>query len=201
MAKAAKLCNPTPFDANLNYEKGVYLKVPAFGSMDLTLNQMDDYRPDKPGSETALEEPEYFGLFLLDTDRPYENQALDAIRKSHDKKKTRYREVTKGHRERAARQNLTITDEHFKEIESQMGMDTLLDQVGTLAKLITKYEEIVQGTKESRKRKQLDPTRTVFALNPPKEFDSMVTRQFYLDENPEVALKEQEIRTQMEQAE
>ena len=114
MAKASKMCNASPFDAELNYEKGVFLKIPAFGSVDLTLNQMDDYRPDKPGSETALDEPEYKGLFLLDTDRPYENQALEALRKSRDKKRTRYRETTQGHRDRAASQNITLTEENFK---------------------------------------------------------------------------------------
>jgi hypothetical protein len=200
MAYASKLMNPTPFDVEINYEKGVNLNIPAFGSVDLTLQQLDDYRPDKPGSETVAEITEPFGLFLLDTDRPYEHQALDSLRVCRRRKDDLYRVATQGHRDRAARQNLTITEETFKHIEDLMGMTMIKEQIAKLDKLIKKYEEVVKGTTESRKRRQFDPSRTIFALNPPKEFDSVITRQFFLDENPAIAEKEAAIRESMEKA-
>jgi hypothetical protein len=197
MAFAAKLCNPTPFDCDLNYEKGVMLHIPAFGSCNLTGDQQLDYDPRQPGAEGVQEENDFFGLFLLDVDRPYENQALEAITKSHARKLQRYREITQGHRDRAARQNLTITEESFKEIERMMGCDVLYQQVEKLAKLMEQYKAVVKGDDHTRKVRQLDPARTIFALNPPREFDSVITRQFYLDENPEVAEREATIRESM----
>jgi hypothetical protein len=198
MAHAAKLVNPTPFDVEMNYDRGVDLQIPAFDSIDLTLQQMDDFRPDKPGSETVMEITGFHGLFLLDTDRPYENQALDAIRESHKRKSFMLREITQGHRDRAARQALNINEETFQQVEEQMGINILRDEVAALEKLIVKYEKVVQGDEHTKKRHQLDPARTVFAMNPPKEFDSVITREFFLDENPEIAKKEAMIREKMD---
>jgi len=200
MAKAAKLINPTPFDVEINYDRGVDLQIPAFGSINLTLQQMDDFREDKPGSETVEEITGYHGLFLQDTDRPYENQALEALRRSHARKKAACEEITQGHRDRAARQSLNIPEETFEQVEQQMGIHLLRDQIAVLEKLIKKYEGVVKGDSNVRKRTQLDPERTVFALNPPKEFDSIIARQFFLEENKDIAKREAEIRKSMEEA-
>jgi hypothetical protein len=198
MAYAAKLANPTPFDVEINYDRGIDLQIPAFGSTDLTLQQMDDFRPDKPGSETVQETTGFYGLFLMDTDRPYENQALEALKESHRRKSSMHREITQGHRDRAARQSLNIPEETFKQVEKQMGIDKLVEEIDALSKLIIKYEKIVVGDDSTKKRHQLDPARTVFALNPPKEFDSVIAREFFLDANPEVAAKEAVIREKLD---
>ena len=200
MAHAAKLVNPTPFDVEINYDRGVDLLIGAFGSIDLTLQQMDDFRPDKPGSETVEEILGFYGLFLLDTDRPYENQALQALKESHKRKTALCKEITQGHRDRAARQSLNIPEETFEQVEKQMGVHNMKAQVDALTKLIKKYEKVVTGDDKKKKRHQLDPARTVFALNPPKEFDSIIAREFFLDENPDVAVREAEIREKMEVA-
>jgi hypothetical protein len=198
MAHAAKLVNPTPFDVEINYDRGVDLQIPAFGSVDLNLQQMHDFQPQRPGAETVQEVTHYHGLFLLDTDRPYENQALDALRRSHRRKTARCNEITQGHRDRAARQALNIPEETFKQVEEQMGIHHLRREIEALEKLIKKYEAVVVGDETTKKRHQLDPERTIFALNPPREFDSVITREFFLDENPEVAEQEKMIRAKME---
>jgi len=200
MAKAAKLVNPTPFDVEINYDRGVDLQIGAFGSLNLTLQQMDDFRSDKPGSETVEEITGFHGLFLMDTDRPYENQALQALKESHKRKTALCNEVTQGHRDRAARQSLNIPEETFAQVEDQMGVTKMKAQVDALRKLIMKYEKVVVGDSGTKKRHQLDPARTVFAMNPPKEFDSVIAREFFLDENPDVAAKEADIREKMEVA-
>jgi len=198
MAHAAKLVNPTPYDVEINYDRGVDLEIPAFGSVDLTLQQMDDFRPDKPGSETVEEITKFHGLFLLDTDRPYENQALEAIKESRKRKDRMATEITQGHRDRAARQGMNIPEETFHQVERQMGVHHLREEIAGLERLIVKYEKVVTGESEKKKRHQLDPARTVFAMNPPKEFDSAIAREFFLDENPDVAEKEALIREKMD---
>ena len=198
MAHAAKLVNPTPFDVEINYDRGVDLQIPGFGSIDLTLQQMDDFRPDKPGSETVEEITGFHGLFLMDTDRPYENQALEALRLSHRRKVSLCNEITQGHRDRAARQSLNIPEETFNQVEEQMGITRMRAEIEALSKLIIKYEKVVTGDDTTRKRHQLDPARNVFAMNPPKEFDSVISREFFLDDNPELAEREAEIREKMD---
>jgi hypothetical protein len=200
MAYAAKLVNPTPFDVEINYDRGVDIQIPKFGSTDLTLQQMDDFRPDKPGSETVMEITGFHGLFLMDTDRPYENQALEALRDSHKRKTSRYNEITQSHRDRAARQALNIDEKTFKQVEEQMGLNILKDEIDALAKLIAKYEKVVSGDEHTKTRHQFDPARTVFALNPPQEFDSVIAREFFLDEHPDIARREAEIREKMDAA-
>lgn len=51
MALITKLVNPTPFDVEIPYEKGISIHIPADGEVDLTMGQLDDFRPGKPGSE------------------------------------------------------------------------------------------------------------------------------------------------------
>ena len=200
MAHAATLINPTPFDVEMNYDRGVDLQIPAFGSITLTLQQMDDFRPDKPGSEGVMEITGFHGLFLMDTDRPYENQAIEALKESLKRKKSLHQEITQGHRDRAARQSLNIPEETFKQVEKQMGVHKLKEQIDSLIKLIAKYEKVVTGNADTKKRHQLDPDRTIFALNPPKEFDSIIARQFFLEENKDVKKREDEIRARMDEA-
>lgn len=200
MAYAAKLCNPTPWQVDLPYEKGIVLRVPAYGDVELTRQQMDDYSPDKPGSEAVLEETDYFGVFLLDADRPYDEQALEALKKSARKKEQRFNEVVQTHRDRAARQNITIDESTFDNLLKQMGMDQIKTEIETLKGHITKLQTIVDEAGPNR-RAQLDPARTVFALQPPREFPSVASREFFLEQNQEIAAKEKEYREALEQAE
>ena len=53
MAVVARLRNPTPFDVKIPYERGVYINIPSDGEVELSMEQLDDFRPGKPGSEAA----------------------------------------------------------------------------------------------------------------------------------------------------
>lgn len=200
MAYSAKLMNPTPWDVELNYEKGVVLVVPAFGSVDLTMQQLDDYRPDKPGSEAVYEELDFHGLFLMDSDRPYDNQALEAIEKSLRKKRELYNSKLQTHRDRAARQGINVDEDTINNLMRQMGMFQLDEKIQSLRKLSEQYGNVVED-ENARRRHKLDPERTVFAMSPPREFPSTTARKFFLEQNPEIAAKEAEFRAALEDAE
>lgn len=201
MAYVAQLCNPTPWPVEFNYEKGVQLVVPPFGSLDLTMNQMDDFRPDKPGAENVQENLEFHGVFLRDNARPYDNQALETLRKCYRTRSQRYYEITEGHKERAARQGIQLDESTYQRVLKQMGMIAFKEKVDTLEELIAEYEEVVTEESSERRRPQLDPARTVFALPKPREFPSVVARDFFLKHNPEIAEKEAKLREEWEKAE
>jgi len=103
MAFAAKLMNPTPWDVKLNYEKGVVIVVPAFGAVDLSMGQFEDYRPNTPGAEAVYEVLDTVGVFLFDTDRPYENQALETLQRNSKKLKAELDSKVRSYSDLAAR--------------------------------------------------------------------------------------------------
>jgi hypothetical protein len=194
MALTARLMNPTPWDVELPYEKGVVITVPRFGSQDLTMQQMDDFRDGKPGSENVQEVLNYFGLFLFDPDRPYNNQALHALEVSHKAKKERIRSIRDGLEARSV--NLpgggADIDEQFK----RLGFKTLEIEVEVLEKQINKYKS--STVDESVIVQNLDPERTIFVMDPPTEFPSREAMEFFLSlpENEAVRVRHEEFLAQ-----
>lgn len=200
MAYAAKLMNPTPWDVKLPYEKGIVITVPAFGQVDLTMQQFDDYRPNTPGAEAVYELLDTEGVFLYDTDRPYENQALEALRKTLKKRQELVDSKVKGYQDLAARQNITVSTENRENVERQMGVVQLRERCNAIQTFIKKYEAVVKN-ETAKRRHVLDPDRTVFVTTPPREFPSKVAREFFLEQNPALAEKEAEFRAGMKRAE
>lgn len=193
--------NPTPWDVQLDYEKGIVIVVPAFGQVDISMGQFEDYRPNTPGAEAVYEVLDTEGVFLFDTDRPYENQALETLEKTQKKRIDILNSKVKSYSDLAARQGIQVSKETLENVQKQQGLDVLREKVSTLQRFIEKYKAVV--TKDTaRRRSTLDPERTVFATNPPREFPSKVAREFFLAEpgNEEVAAKEAEFRAGMERA-
>jgi hypothetical protein len=184
MALSAKLVNPTPWDAELNWDRGVDIKIPAFDETVLTMAQMDDYRGDKPGSEAVRETVDTFGLFLSDSDRSYDHQALEALKRCRLKKKAHFDAAYRLLVDRRAAAGIRPDDDALEETLKQMGLATVRDQVKTLDTMISKLENAVGP--ERTVREQLDPARTIFALNPPRQFASVSAMEFFLDEHPDV---------------
>jgi hypothetical protein len=200
MAYAAKLMNPTPWDVKLPYEKGIVITIPAFGQVDITMQQFEDYRPNTAGAEAVYEILDTEGIFLFDTDRPYENQALETLRKSLKKREDILNAKVKSYTDLAARQGLRLEPDQINNVNEQLGVNKLKVKCDTIRSFITKYEAVVQ--KETAKRLHvLDPDRTVFVTNPPREFPSKVAREFFLEQNPDLAEKETEFRAGMKRAE
>lgn len=200
MAFASKLCNCTPWDVKINYEKGIVITVPAFGQVDLTMGQFEDYRPNTPGAEAVYEILDTEGVFLFDTDRPYENQALETLKKTLKKRMDLVTAKEKHYTDLAARQNLNFDQESLKNVWKQLGIDVVREKCEVIKRFIEKYESVVKK-ETSVRRHVLDPDKTVFSTNPPREFPSKIARDFFLSENPTIAAKEEEFRAGMTRAE
>lgn len=198
MAITAKLENPTPWDVKLEWERGINIRVPAFGSSPLTMQQMDDFRDNKPGSEAVMETLNYHGLFLRDSDRPYNNQAVEALRRAHTAKKSQYDAAVRNIRDRRAAQGIAPDDDALEETLRMQGLIGLREKVQTLEDQIKKYDVAIGPKRERTLREQLDPKRTVFVLEPPREFPSVAAMNFFLDQNPEIKAKHEAFITASE---
>ena len=200
MAFSSRLCNPTPFDIELPWDRGVNIDIPAFGSAELTMQQFDDFRPGKPGSPDVKRTLDYYGLFLLDVDRPYDNQALEALRLSRAGKKSQYDAAIKNIRDRRAAQGIAPNEEALDETLNQMGYAELDNKVKVLDKAIARFAAEVGDSTEQSIRAQLDPKRTVFVLDPPREFPSVAAMEFFLAHNPEINAKHEALNAAQEPA-
>jgi hypothetical protein len=188
MAITAKLANPTPWNVELPYEKGICIIIPAFGFANLTMQQMDDYRDGKPGSEAIRQILDYDGLFLVDSDRPYDHQALAALRRCHRAKKSQHDEALKDLIGKRAAAGVGKDPEALEETLRLSGQDGLRTKVNELVEQITAYEKAIGDDGERAVRQQLDPARTIFVMDPPTEYPSVAAMNFFLDrpENAEV---------------
>jgi hypothetical protein len=196
MAYSSKLCNPTPFDVKLPWDRGVNIKIPAFGTADLNMQQMDDFRPGKPGTAAVKQVLDYHGLFLMDTDRPYDNQALDGLRRSRLAKKAQYDSATKNIRDRRAATGIAPNEEALEETLHQMGYVQLKQKIDILEKAVAEFQKVVGDQPERNQRYQLDPKRTVFVLDPPREFPSVAAMEFFLSQNPDIKASQEAFHAQ-----
>jgi hypothetical protein len=186
MAFSSKLCNPTPFPVKLPWDRGVNIKVEAFDSTELTMEQMDDFRPGKPGSADVKSVLDYHGLFLLDSDRPYDNQALEALRRAHAAKKAQYDSAVRNITDRRAASGVAPNPEALEETLRQMGYEELGRKIGVLKEAAAKFQDVVGDTDDRNSRQQMDPARTVFVMDPPREFPSVAAMEFFLEQNSDV---------------
>jgi hypothetical protein len=184
MAYSAKLCNPTQWACKIDWDRGIKIRVPAFGETALTMQQMDDFRGDKPGSEDVQSTMNAIGVFLYDTDRPYDNQAVEALERMHKALKAQFDAMYKNLIDQRAAAGIAPNEEALEELVKTMGLATLRDKVTTLKKQAALYRTKVSP--EQRVRESLDPARTIFVLDPPRQFPSVTAMEFFLAENSEV---------------
>jgi hypothetical protein len=189
MSLTNKLINPTPFNVKIPYEKGIELKIPSDGELDLTIEQMDDYRPGKPGSEEVRKILNYHGVFLMDGDRSYDSQALQALQKSFEEKTRMIKDFADRLQTNRTASNRSIDDNTIKEITNSAGYGVggLGDQVLALKKRIDMLSKIVQADKAQGKVKEtLDPERTCFVTKPPRQFPSKIALAMFLEEHLDI---------------
>jgi hypothetical protein len=198
MAFAAKLMNPTPWEAKLDYDRGVRIRIPAFGDAALDMQQMDDFRGDKPGSEAVEAVLDTFGLFLFDSDRPYDNQALEALKRMLAILTDRYRNADQRLRASHSAQGISTDEAAHAETMAQLGYKTVGEKMETLKTQIAEYEKVAGPERNTRAK--LDPKRTIFVLNPPREFPSVAAMEFFLRENPDTATEHKAFTSRSEAA-
>ena len=188
MSLTTKLANPTQWSVKLPYEKGVAIIIPAFGFAELTMRQLDDYKDGKPGSEAIRQILDYDGLFVVDSDRPYDHQALEALKRCHRAKKAQHDEAVKDLMSKRVQAGVGKDPEAFEGALELSGQKGLRDKVNALQEQITAYETAIGSDTERSVRQQLDPERTVFVMDPPTEYPSVAAMNFFLDmpENEEL---------------
>lgn len=194
MTVTAKLINPSPFKVEIPYEKGVSINIEPDGEVDLTTQQFDDYKAGRPGSEEARSVLNFHGVFLMDTDRSYDVQALEALQASIKEKKSRYGDFVGRTRDSRVREGAAVDDATLEEIITRSGYARLREQVEKLEKRIDTLKQTVQDdpTKGSL-RARLDPKRTCFVIDPPRQFPSETALKMFLDENPDIKKRHEEL--------
>lgn len=188
MAYVSRIMNPTPWDEKILWgNRGQEIHVPAFGYADLTHEQMHDFRDNNPGSEGILDYISFFGFFLLDGDRPYDNQALEALKKMLRQRRERYDTQVKNIVDARSKQGIAPDPAALEEQLRIQGLVAFREKTETIKALIAKLEQSVGP--ERAVRQKLDPTRTVFVTDPPREFPSVAAMEFFLDINPDIRAK------------
>src|SRR3990172_156142 len=180
-----RLCNSTKFDAVINWHAGIDITVPGDGYVDLDINQADDFRSGKPGSEEVQLLMDSKGIFLRDMDLPFEVQALACLQRCLKAKRTHYAEGMNTLKGRRAQQGIHESEEDLRKLAKQINYDKLEDQIESITKRIRFYEKKLQPEDRKPVRERVDPKRTVPWTNPPRVFETELQCQMWLEEQGE----------------
>jgi hypothetical protein len=188
MAVVARLVNPTPFDVKIPYERGVYINIPSDGDVELSMQQLDDFRPGKPGSEAARKLLDFEGVFLQDTDLSYDLQALRALQTAVTERKDRIKTFTERTRNSRIAGGATVDDATMEDLIQNSGYGRMINDVAKLESRIKTLQVVVSAdTSKGSVRQNLDPERTCFVINPPRQFPSKTALAMFLTEHPDIA--------------
>ena len=184
-----RLCNPTPFLVKWNWHAGINIVIPPDSHVDLSNEQMKDFQPNQPGSEAITQLMNELGVFLRDTDRTYEAQALEALNASYRAKRSHYNESTNSIRAARAEKGIVDNPEALEETFRQMGLSRLREQVERLQHRINQFSKEVETQGASAAVNKLDPDRTLIFTTPPKVFETKFALQVFLSEPENAELK------------
>lgn len=191
MAYSHKLHNPTPFQVNIDWERGIVISVAPDSSVDLSTRQMEQCMPGEPGSEEIKKLLDSHGVFLEDSDRDYDSQALACLKACFKLKKERYTEASARLSDLHTMQGIEADPNApaFKQKLQSMGLLALQERMGMLERRIELYSKVVVEVDDLTARGHVfDPERTIFAgLDRPREFKSKTAMEVFLSEHPDVA--------------
>jgi len=191
-----RLFNPTPFDVDIAWDKGVHIKIKADGHYDLTTQQLQDFQPGQPGSEAVQMLMNDHGIFLRDTDRTYEAQALECLRACRRSRNSHYEEATNNLRRSRAAAGIVDNPEALEETFRQLGLAGenngrlgLREQVQRIDARIKALEKEVATQKQTVASEKIDPDRTLIFTDPPRTFETKFALQMFLSEPENKELK------------
>ncbi len=194
MAVVARLVNPTPFDVKIPYERGVYINIPSDGDVELSMQQLDDFRPGKPGSEAARKLLDFEGVFLQDTDLSYDLQALTALQIAVRERKDRIKTFIDRTRNSRIAGGATVDDATMEDLIKNSGYGRMQNDVDRMVLRVKTLQNVVkEDSSGGAVRQNLDPKRTLFVINPPRQFPSVTAMEMYLSEHPDVAAAHEEL--------
>ncbi len=190
MSLITKLVNPTPFDVEIPYEKGISIMIPADGEVDLSMQQLYDFLPGKPGSEETRKLLNFEGVFLSDSDLSYDFQALQTLKSCVRERMDRINTFVDRTKNSRLAGGAAVDEASMKEVKESSGYARMEENANKLVARIKILEKIVNADEnKGTVRQNLDPERTCFAMNPPRQFPSKTALAMYLSENPETAAK------------
>jgi hypothetical protein len=189
-----RLCNPTPFDVQWPYDKGVKIPIKAYGFTDLDVSVMDDFRSGKPGSAAVQELMNHFGIFLRNPDLSYETQALNAIEASIKDKKSAYDGFVSTLRKNRASQGISENEVAFEEMIVNSGYGEIRKQIEKLKEHAKFLKELVakQNAESQERGFDFNPKTTLMFTDPPRQFDNEVALQMFLMEHPALKVQHDE---------
>jgi hypothetical protein len=190
MAVVSNLINPTPYDVKIAYQQGVYIHVPADGEVNISMQQLDDFRPGKPGSEETKKILDFEGVFLQDSDLSYDFQALVALKSYVRERKDRIKSFTERTKGSRVAGGVAVDDDTMQELLDSAGYSKMQGQVEKVVGRIKILEQIVNESEgKGSVRHTLDPERSCFVTNPPRQFPSKTALLMFLSDNPEIKAK------------
>lgn len=188
MAVSNRLCNSTPFWAELPWDKGIVIKVSPDGMTELPYNQMEDFVESKPGYEGVREIIDTLGLFIHDPSRDYDEQALGSLRRCIKVRKEQFNASQAELRRGRAAQGITESDEAMTENLRSLGLLAFREKTEELEAREKRYSKLVGEKSEAQKRqaRTYNPELTLI-LNSgmPKEFPSKTAKALFAMEHPE----------------
>jgi len=178
-----RLCNASPFQVKWDLGKGVVLTLEPDGYLDLERHIMEDFISTNPGYEAVKSQMDQYGVFLRDPTRPYEHQAIEALESYVKIWNAIHRDAVNNMRRRAASQGV-LDEKAFAETLNQLGYDALMTKVEKVKKRLVHYKKRVED--EVVVHEEYDPERTILCMDPPKQFESKIAMQVFLEENLEI---------------
>lgn len=180
MAYSNKLCNPTPFPVRIKWAAGRNIDIEPFGEVALqSREQQEDFLPDRPGAEAVRMITDFHGVFLLDPDRDYDVQALDGIKRALSSRRERYTKKRQTEIESRAANGLPTDENTIQARLETIGYGKMKAEMEILEKQAKQLEKV--AVESDGPSSQFDPKRTIFVLDPPKEFPSVAAMEFFLD--------------------
>jgi hypothetical protein len=190
MAVVANIVNPTPFDVKIAYEKGIYIHVPADGEVNISMQQLEDFSPGKAGSEETKKILDFEGVYLQESDLSYDYQALEALKSYVRERKERIKNFHDRTRGSRIAGGVSVEQTEMDEIQEQAGYGRMAVKVDKVLLRIKMLEKIVNKDEHRGSvRHTLDPERSCFVTNPPRQFPSKTALFMFLEEHPEIKAK------------
>lgn len=190
MAGIQKMVNPTPFDVKIPYERGIYITIRADDETTLSMQQFDDFRPGKPGSEAAKKLLDFEGVYVADSDLSYDFQALQALQIAVRERKDRIKTFTERTRNSRIAGGATVDDATMDDLLNTSGYARMKKDVEKLEARIKVLSTVVSADERKGAVQQtLDPERTCMVINPPRQFPSKTALLMFLNENPDIKAK------------
>lgn len=184
-----------------DWHLGIVISIQPDSHYDLTNQQLPDFQPGQPGSENIQQFMNELGVFLRDTDKTYEAQALECLRNCYRARMSQYQEATNNVRKNRAAGGIVDNPAALEEIYKQMGLQGvstdrdgkvrlgLKEQCERIQFRMKQYEQAVSDQKAVSKESDVDPDRTLLFTDPPKVFETKFALQVFLNEPGNEQLK------------